>query len=88
MPSPSRSGKHAEAEITITADRDFGEAMADVVRGCKVARREWDGKMRVFLQAGFLHIQIDEADGDLKVGTHQFLVGESDIVATDWVVVR
>jgi hypothetical protein len=88
MPTPSRSGKHTECETTITVDRDFGEAMADVVRGCKVARREWDGKMRVFLQAGFLHIQIDEDIDKLKAGLHCFMVGEPDLVATDWIVVR
>jgi len=69
---------------------DFYDALRDVVRGCKITRREWASGDRVFLQSGILHIQIEEdrPDQGIKKGLHKLTLSEADILAEDWMVVR
>lgn len=85
MPTPQRN-----AVADRTNEMDFGDAMRDVVRGCKVARREWGKGDYLFLQAGRVHIKIadDQPEYQLTKGIHQFVVGDGDVIAEDWIVVR
>ncbi len=66
----------------------YGDALTDVTRGLKVARKIWPAGKYLVGQAAFLHIHIPEGDGDLKPGTHQFITHFDDIRADDWTVVR
>jgi len=82
MPTP--------APIRTVVAMDFGDALRDVVRGCRITRHEWQNGDRVFLQAGFLHISIaeDRPELGIKHGLHRFLVSEGDLLANDWIVAR
>lgn len=61
---------------------EFYEALRQVAAGKKITRPDWPDGECVFLHAGRLHLR--KADGSL----HQLLIGDGDLEATDWQVVR
>lgn len=75
MPTPERP-KLVESEM------DFYDALRLVAIGKKITRKEWASEACVFLHAGVVHLR--KADATL----HVLLVGDGDLVATDWIVVR
>lgn len=69
-------------------DRLHGDALEDVKRGLRVARRAWPEGMYLFERAQIVHIHVPEGADGLKAGDHQYLLHLDDIGTTDWVVVR
>jgi hypothetical protein len=73
MPTPSPSP---------TPDLTFAAIVAELLKGAKCSRREWNSTACIFVHATVLHLR--KEDGSL----HSLLVSEGDLAATDWFVVR
>lgn len=85
MPSPVAMTPRPDlATIEMRPDGDlfFGEAMAAVLAGSKVTRREWhDPTVYLFLNNNILSIH--KADGTVS----NLLVSDGDLAGVDWVKV-
>ena len=73
-PIPSKNKKKI---TTLT----FPEAIAEVIKGKKIERLEWEKKEYAFLNADMLSLH--KADGK----NYQWIINDGDLLATDWIVI-
>ena len=64
---------------------DFPSAIRELIEGAHITRKAWgDTATWGLLANGFLSIH---NAGDFSALSHQWIVNDGDLVATDWVVV-
>ena len=60
---------------------EFSEAITQVMLHKSIRRAEWDYGVTCYLEGGVLMIEINGQ-------SHQWIIHESDLLATDWEVVK
>ena len=77
----SNSPKHQKIEPNPQETMTFPEAIAEVIKGKKVTKLEWDNLDVYLFLSDFLYIhKEDETDT-------QLLVSDGDMMGEDWIIV-
>ncbi len=83
--TPSHSPTKSPVKDTmIEIKMDFPDAMREVIAGKKLTRIAWNNnEIYIHRISGYLEIM----RGDTDKFSHQLIVNDGDMLATDWVVV-